>query len=99
MVCEERLRGANPFEAGGVYRAPAVAGALDELCTMQRHFRTWFGATSLVLEGELRRMAFEAREKAWRLRPFMDLDDEALEWGESRAPGKKSVNRRKICVR
>lgn len=68
MVCKERLGGANPFNAGGVYRSPVVAGALEKLCTIRRHFRTWFRATSLVLE-ELRHLALDASENVWRLRP------------------------------
>ena len=63
MVRKERLGGTNSYEAGGVYRSPAVARALDELCTIQRYFRTRFGASSLVLEGELRHVALEAKKQ------------------------------------
>lgn len=82
MVCKERLGGGNPYEAGGVYRTPRVAGALDELSTIQRHFRSSFGAAALILEAILLNMVHEAQEEVWRLHPSLDLNNEALKWGE-----------------
>lgn len=82
VLRKARLGGANPFEAGGVYRTPSVAGAVEELAKIQELFRMWFGQAALVVEAELRAVAHEAKGQAWRLRPSMEMDEEVLERGE-----------------